>query len=181
MPHRPSPPQEAHAISISPETTEEHRSPEDGNSAEEEEEEEESDDEGWITPSNLKQVQQDLGHCDTAPADIQVGCVTTDFAMQVGADGGGRCGLAPASCSASAAWALCKEQLCAASFNMKSCQFSPQQQPLQSLSGSLSSAFLAAWAGRHRLGLLGCPLTAAPFLLPRCRTCCCRWASTCWQ
>lgn len=185
MPHRPSPPQEAHTISISPETTEEHRSPEDGNSAEEEEEEEEdeeeSDDEGWITPSNLKQVQQDLGHCDMAPADIQVGCVTTDFAMQVGADGGGRCGLAPASCSASAAWALCKEQLRAASFNMKSCQFSPQQQPLQSLSGSLSLAFLAAWAGRHRLGLLGCPLTAAPFLLPRCRTCCCRWASTCWQ
>ncbi|NWZ28305.1 NOB1 protein, partial [Asarcornis scutulata] len=77
---------EAHAVSVSPETTEEHRSPEDGDSAKEEEEEdedkEESDDEGWITPSNLKQVQQDLGHCDTAPADIQVGCVTTDFAMQ---------------------------------------------------------------------------------------------------
>uniref|UniRef100_A0A493U1B2 NIN1 (RPN12) binding n=1 Tax=Anas platyrhynchos platyrhynchos TaxID=8840 RepID=A0A493U1B2_ANAPP len=77
---------EAHAVSVSPETTEEHRSPEDGDSTKEEEEEdedeEESDDEGWITPSNLKQVQQDLGHCDTAPADIQVGCVTTDFAMQ---------------------------------------------------------------------------------------------------
>ncbi|XP_040427621.1 RNA-binding protein NOB1 isoform X2 [Cygnus olor] len=75
---------EAHAVSISPETTEEHRSPEDGDSAkeEEEEDEDESDDEGWITPSNLKQVQQDLGHCNTAPADIQVGCVTTDFAMQ---------------------------------------------------------------------------------------------------
>nr|XP_038041525.1 RNA-binding protein NOB1 [Anas platyrhynchos] len=78
---------EAHAVSVSPETTEEHRSPEDGDSAkeeedEEDEDEEESDDEGWITPSNLKQVQQDLGHCDTAPADIQVGCVTTDFAMQ---------------------------------------------------------------------------------------------------
>lgn len=137
MPQHPSPPQEAHAVSVSPETTEEHRSPEDGDSAkeeedEEDEDEEESDDEGWITPSNLKQVQQDLGHCDTAPADIQVGCVTTDFAMQVGADGGGGCGLAPAS------------------FNMKSCQFSLQQQPLQSLSGSLSSAFLAARAGRCR-------------------------------
>uniref|UniRef100_A0A8B9N2A9 RNA-binding protein NOB1 n=1 Tax=Accipiter nisus TaxID=211598 RepID=A0A8B9N2A9_9AVES len=48
----------------------------------EEEEDEESDDEGWITPSNLKQVQQDTGHCDTTPVGVQVGCVTTDFAMQ---------------------------------------------------------------------------------------------------
>ncbi|KFO07080.1 RNA-binding protein NOB1, partial [Balearica regulorum gibbericeps] len=72
----------AQAISVSPETTEEHQSPEDGASAEEEEDEEESDDEGWITPSNLKQVQQDAGHCDTAPVGVQVGCVTTDFAMQ---------------------------------------------------------------------------------------------------
>ncbi|KAM6058127.1 RNA-binding protein NOB1 isoform 2-T2 [Chlamydotis macqueenii] len=66
----------AQAVSISPETTE------DGASAEEEEDEEESDDEGWITPSNLKQVQQDTGRCDAAPDGIQVGCVTTDFAMQ---------------------------------------------------------------------------------------------------
>ncbi|KFP19194.1 RNA-binding protein NOB1, partial [Egretta garzetta] len=72
----------AQAISISPETAEEHQSSEDGASAEEEEDEEESDDEGWITPSNLKQVQQDTGHCDTAPVGVQVGCVTTDFAMQ---------------------------------------------------------------------------------------------------
>ncbi|NXR87663.1 NOB1 protein, partial [Hypocryptadius cinnamomeus] len=68
------------AIAGSPE---EHRSPADGASAgEEEEEDEESDDEGWITPSNLKQAQQDTGHCDTAPVGVQVGCVTTDFAMQ---------------------------------------------------------------------------------------------------
>uniref|UniRef100_A0A8D0GE36 NIN1 (RPN12) binding n=1 Tax=Sphenodon punctatus TaxID=8508 RepID=A0A8D0GE36_SPHPU len=39
------------------------------------------DEEGWITPSNLRQIQQVMGHCDT-PADVQVGCVTTDFAMQ---------------------------------------------------------------------------------------------------
>ncbi|KAJ7403241.1 NIN1/PSMD8 binding protein 1 [Pitangus sulphuratus] len=49
---------------------------------EESEDEEESDDEGWITPSNLKQAQQDAGLCDTDPAGVQVGCVTTDFAMQ---------------------------------------------------------------------------------------------------
>ncbi|NXD73883.1 NOB1 protein, partial [Eolophus roseicapillus] len=72
----------AQAISVSPETTEEHQSSEHEASADEEEDEEESDDEGWITPSNLKQVQQDTGHCDTAPDGIQVGCVTTDFAMQ---------------------------------------------------------------------------------------------------
>ncbi|XP_063266636.1 RNA-binding protein NOB1 [Prinia subflava] len=74
------------AISGSPEPPEEHRSSAGGASAgeeeEEEEEDEESDDEGWITPSNLKQAQQDTGHCDTAPIGVQVGCVTTDFAMQ---------------------------------------------------------------------------------------------------
>ncbi|NXO93170.1 NOB1 protein, partial [Certhia brachydactyla] len=71
------------AISGSPEPPEEPRSSAGGASAgEEEEEEEESDDEGWITPSNLKQAQQDTGHCDTAPIGVQVGCVTTDFAMQ---------------------------------------------------------------------------------------------------
>ncbi|NXI81598.1 NOB1 protein, partial [Rhipidura dahli] len=70
------------AISGSPEPPEEPRSSADGASAGEEEEDEESDDEGWITPSNLKQAQQDTGHCDTAPIGVQVGCVTTDFAMQ---------------------------------------------------------------------------------------------------
>ncbi|NXQ32809.1 NOB1 protein, partial [Alaudala cheleensis] len=74
----------AQAISGSPEPPEEHRSSVGGASAgeEEEDEDEESDDEGWITPSNLKQAQLDAGHCDTAPIGVQVGCVTTDFAMQ---------------------------------------------------------------------------------------------------
>ncbi|XP_058669612.1 RNA-binding protein NOB1 [Ammospiza nelsoni] len=73
------------AITSSPEPPEQHRSSADGASAgEEEEEDEESDDddEGWITPSNLKEAQQDMGHFDTAPVGVQVGCVTTDFAMQ---------------------------------------------------------------------------------------------------
>ncbi|NWI77520.1 NOB1 protein, partial [Dryoscopus gambensis] len=70
------------AISGSPEPPEEQRSSAGGASAGEEEEDEESDDEGWITPGNLKQAQQDTGHCDTAPVGVQVGCVTTDFAMQ---------------------------------------------------------------------------------------------------
>ncbi|NXE70247.1 NOB1 protein, partial [Calcarius ornatus] len=71
------------AITGSPEPPEQHCSSADGASAgEEEEEDEESDDEGWITPSNLKEAQQDMGHFDTAPVGVQVGCVTTDFAMQ---------------------------------------------------------------------------------------------------
>nr|XP_002761161.2 RNA-binding protein NOB1 [Callithrix jacchus] len=58
--------------------------------SEEEEEEngfedrkDDSDDDagGWITPSNIKQIQQELEQCDV-PKDVRVGCVTTDFAMQ---------------------------------------------------------------------------------------------------
>ncbi|XP_047384649.1 RNA-binding protein NOB1 isoform X1 [Sciurus carolinensis] len=48
----------------------------------EEREDEDSDDGGgWITPSNIKQIQQELEQCDV-PKDVRVGCVTTDFAMQ---------------------------------------------------------------------------------------------------
>ncbi|XP_069574517.1 RNA-binding protein NOB1 isoform X1 [Brachyistius frenatus] len=36
---------------------------------------------GWITPSNIKQVKMDTADW-TAPADVTVGCLTTDFAMQ---------------------------------------------------------------------------------------------------
>ena len=55
------------------------------NEPEEEEEEEDDEDEdggGWITPSNIKQVKMDSADW-TAPADVRVGCLTTDFAMQV--------------------------------------------------------------------------------------------------
>ncbi|CAK6984493.1 RNA-binding protein NOB1 isoform X1 [Scomber scombrus] len=49
----------------------------------EEGEEEDDDDDGggWITPSNIKQVKMDTADW-TAPADVRVGCLTTDFAMQ---------------------------------------------------------------------------------------------------
>ncbi|XP_077166572.1 RNA-binding protein NOB1 isoform X1 [Paroedura picta] len=46
-----------------------------------EEEEEEEGDEGWITPSNVRQIQEAAGQ-RAEPADVQVGCLTTDFAMQ---------------------------------------------------------------------------------------------------
>ncbi|KAG9342004.1 hypothetical protein JZ751_018322 [Albula glossodonta] len=54
-------------------------------SEEEEEEDEAEEDEddggGWITPSNIKQVHLDVGNWES-PADVKVGCMTTDFAMQ---------------------------------------------------------------------------------------------------
>ncbi len=49
---------------------------------EEEDEDEEDDGGGWITPSNIKQVKMDSADW-TAPAEVKVGCLTTDFAMQV--------------------------------------------------------------------------------------------------
>lgn len=36
---------------------------------------------GWITPGNIKQIQQEMKQC-AVPKDVRVGCVTTDFAMQ---------------------------------------------------------------------------------------------------
>lgn len=48
----------------------------------EDEEDEEYDGGGWITPSNIKQIQMDAGEW-RLPENVTVGCVTTDFAMQV--------------------------------------------------------------------------------------------------
>lgn len=48
---------------------------------EEEEEEDDDDDEGWITPDNIKSIKQNLAGGKEA-ANVAVGCLTTDFAMQ---------------------------------------------------------------------------------------------------
>ncbi|XP_059204764.1 RNA-binding protein NOB1 [Centropristis striata] len=53
--------------------------PEDGD--EDRDEEEEDDGGGWITPANITQVKMESSDW-TAPADVTVGCLTTDFAMQ---------------------------------------------------------------------------------------------------
>uniref|UniRef100_H3CA31 RNA-binding protein NOB1 n=1 Tax=Tetraodon nigroviridis TaxID=99883 RepID=H3CA31_TETNG len=45
------------------------------------EDEDEDDGGGWITPSNIGQVKMDSADW-TAAADVTVGCVTTDFAVQ---------------------------------------------------------------------------------------------------
>ncbi|XP_046550595.1 RNA-binding protein NOB1-like [Haliotis rubra] len=60
---------------------------EEGEESEEEEEEdsdgeEEEDGEGWITPSNIQKVKKQMGGGDAERADVTVGCLTTDFAMQ---------------------------------------------------------------------------------------------------
>ncbi|XP_069595198.1 RNA-binding protein NOB1 [Ranitomeya imitator] len=58
------------------------KSDEDEEGKDDDDDEEEDDDGGgWITPSNIKQIQQDMG-CREAPANVVVGCLTTDFAMQ---------------------------------------------------------------------------------------------------
>uniref|UniRef100_A0A3Q3W2F7 RNA-binding protein NOB1 n=1 Tax=Mola mola TaxID=94237 RepID=A0A3Q3W2F7_MOLML len=46
-----------------------------------EDQDQDDDGGGWITPSNIKQVKLDSADW-TAPADVTVGCLTTDFAMQ---------------------------------------------------------------------------------------------------
>ena len=46
------------------------------------------DEDGWITPENITQVKADYGVSETQckPTNIAVGCLTTDFAMQVTTD-----------------------------------------------------------------------------------------------
>lgn len=65
------------------ELSEEEEMEEDEDGEEEDEDEDDDDDDGggWITPSNIKQVQLESGDW-TAPVDVKVGCLTTDFAMQ---------------------------------------------------------------------------------------------------
>jgi len=41
------------------------------------------DDDGWITPSNIKSVKEQMGGDGMEKAQVDVGCLTTDFAMQV--------------------------------------------------------------------------------------------------
>lgn len=43
------------------------------------------DDDGWITPDNISRVKGQIGKgtLHAVPANVTVGCLTTDFAMQV--------------------------------------------------------------------------------------------------
>ncbi|XP_013380649.1 RNA-binding protein NOB1 [Lingula anatina] len=56
---------------------------EDEEDAEDEDDDDDDDDDGgWITPSNIHQIRQQMGDHNTQRADVEVGCITTDFAMQ---------------------------------------------------------------------------------------------------
>ena len=47
-------------------------------------EDNDEDEEGWITPDNLQQACEEMGGVlEEEPKGIAVGCITTDFAMQV--------------------------------------------------------------------------------------------------
>ena len=52
--------------------------------SDEEWDEDGDDSSGWITPENLQQVCEEMGGAtEVKPNGIAVGCITTDFAMQV--------------------------------------------------------------------------------------------------
>ena len=51
------------------------------NGSEDRKDDSDDDGGGWITPSNIKKIQQQLEQCDV-PEDVRVGCMTTDFARQ---------------------------------------------------------------------------------------------------
>lgn len=51
--------------------------------AEDDEVEEEDDDDGWITPGNIKEMKQKILSEVVEDVIPAVGCLTTDFAMQV--------------------------------------------------------------------------------------------------
>lgn len=40
------------------------------------------EDDGWITPNNIKDIKQKMGNLPTEEADVMVGCLTMDFAIQ---------------------------------------------------------------------------------------------------
>ena len=55
-----------------------------GDGEEEVDEDSDDDEEGWITPENFQQVCEEMGGAlEVEPKGIAVGCITTDFAMQV--------------------------------------------------------------------------------------------------
>ena len=50
---------------------------------EDEEDDDDDDNDGWITPGNIRSLKQKMANVDQEKKAVEVGCVTTDFAMQV--------------------------------------------------------------------------------------------------
>ena len=57
----------------------------DSDSDDDYDDDDDDDDNGWITPDNISHIkgQMGKGSLDAVPANVTVGCLTTDFAMQV--------------------------------------------------------------------------------------------------
>lgn len=62
------------------ETEESNSDPE--QSDEDQQESEEEDEGGWITPANISNVKKNFGLSEAEEKNVEVGCITTDFAMQ---------------------------------------------------------------------------------------------------
>lgn len=50
---------------------------------EEDDDDDDDDNDGWITPGNIRSLKQKMANVDQEKKAVEVGCVTTDFAMQV--------------------------------------------------------------------------------------------------
>ena len=55
-----------------------------GGNADDDNDDDNDDDDDWITPDNLQRAREQMGGATTASAEgVIVGCLTTDFSMQV--------------------------------------------------------------------------------------------------
>ena len=50
--------------------------------SDQDEDSDDEDDGGWITPSNIKEIKASMGDKNLEKANVTVGCITGDFAMQ---------------------------------------------------------------------------------------------------
>ncbi|KAJ8302934.1 hypothetical protein KUTeg_019330 [Tegillarca granosa] len=49
---------------------------------ESEDNQDDDDGDGWITPANIREIKEKMGNVNTEMANVAVGCLTTDFAIQ---------------------------------------------------------------------------------------------------
>ena len=72
--------EEGHVI---PENLIQERDSSEEEEGEDDDEEDDDDDGGWITPSNIRHMKESIRPQEQVKSDVCVGCITTDFAMQV--------------------------------------------------------------------------------------------------
>ena len=59
------------------------QSDDDDEDGDNDDDDDDDDDDGWITPGNIQELKKSMGMPEAQKADVSVGCLTTDFAMQV--------------------------------------------------------------------------------------------------